>query len=419
VSRRTAAACLVVALLATGAATAGAQEATRPDVGVIGDSLAVRAEYHLRATFRERRHLSVLAITDGAYVDWVRRRWVSTILRDPPSILVIGLGHGDGTHSTPPEELRAQVRAFLDRVVPRVDCVRWLDVRERWTYYPNVNRRAAAYNRVLRQEAARYRKVEVVRWSAWAEQADDRYFEEDRLHPSPSGRRVYARMVRQAADGCDPTMRTGPYWDVLDHEAHAPAVRWLRRSGIVRSDHGNGTFAAVLGNLPQPLLRRDLALWLWRREGRPAAAPPTAGDVPRALRAPVGWVEEQALAAELPDGSFRPDRPVGRGELLRALWRLAGSPPAEEPAPWTDVPARLADAAGWAAATGTMTGLPDGRFHPADPVTRAVAAQAIAPQDLPAPAPRPSPGGPYPRPLRLYGDPPGGDYFGRAKVNSP
>ena len=25
-------------------------------------------------------------------------------------------------------------------------------------------------------------------------------------------------MARQAADGCDPARRTGPYWDVLDHE---------------------------------------------------------------------------------------------------------------------------------------------------------------------------------------------------------
>jgi hypothetical protein len=354
--------------------------------------------------------MRVLAITDGAYVSWVRRRWVDTILRNPPSILVIGLGHGDATHNISPAEFATEVRGLLAELVPHVDCVRWLDVRERWTYYHNVNRRAAAYNRVLRQEAARYRKVEVVHWSDWADQADDSYFEDDRLHPSPSGRRVYARMMRDAADGCDPGRRTGPYWDVLDHEPFAPAVRWLHRHGIVRGDHGNGTFEARLGPIAQPFLRSELARWLWRREGRPTAGPPPWSDVPPALRAPVGWLAEAGLIAGLPDGTYRPTRPVSRGELLRALWLLAGAPPAEEPAPWSDVQPRLADAAAWAWATGVMQGFRDGTFRPGDPTYRGVAARAVAPQDLPPPAPAPEPGGPYPPPLRLHGDPPHGTY---------
>jgi hypothetical protein len=98
--------CLVGALVAASGLVgmpAVAQEVARPpDVDVIGDSLAVRAEYQLRTAFRTSRPMSVLAITDGAYVSWVRRRWVDTILADPPSILVIGLGHGDGTHSITP-----------------------------------------------------------------------------------------------------------------------------------------------------------------------------------------------------------------------------------------------------------------------------------------------------------------------------
>ncbi len=260
----------------------------------------------MRAVFRDRRPMNVLAITDGAYVSWVRRRWLDTILRDPPSILVVALGHGDGTHSTPPDAFAAEVRAFLAAVVPHVDCVRWLDVRERWTYYRNVNRRAAAYNRMLRREAARFGTVEVVRYSAWADQADDSFFERDRLHPSPTGRWVFARMVRQAADGCDPNLRTGPYWDVLDHEAHAPAVRWLHRHGILREDHGNGTFAARLGDLPQPLTRGDLARWLWRREGRPSGAPPPPWpDVAPPLRPAAGWLADEGLVQGLADGSFR------------------------------------------------------------------------------------------------------------------
>jgi hypothetical protein len=393
---------------ASGLGTAAAQEAARPpDVGVVADSLGVRAEYQLQAVFRNRRPMNVLAIADGAYLDWVRRRWVRPILADPPSILVVVLGHGEATHSTSPRAFATQVRAFLDDVVPHVDCVRWLDVRERWTYYHQVNRRASAYNRVLQQAADRYRKVEVVHWSDWAQEADDSYFEPDRLHPSVAGRWVLARMVSRAADGCDPNRRTGPYWDVLDHEAHAPAVRWLHQHGIARDDHRNGTFEAVLGNLPQPLVRSELARWLWRREGRPTGAPPPPWpDVPRPLRAAAGWVAEEGLVAELADGTFRPERAVRRGELLRALWLLAGSPPAADEAPWTDVPPRLAAAAAWARSTGVMAADGQGRFRPSDPVTKAVAARAVAPQDLPPPAPRPVPGGPYPPPLRLHGDPP-------------
>ena len=399
------------------APAASAQEAAqRPDVGYVGDSLGVRSEYQLRATFRHRRPFNVLAITDGAYVDWVRRRWVDRILQDPPSILIVGLGHGDGTHSTPPHEFATQVRAFLDEVVPHVDCVRWLDVRERWMYFRNVTARAAAYNRVLRRQAARYRKVEVVYWSDWADQAPDRYFEADRLHPSRPGRWVLARMASDAADGCDPNLRTGPYWDVLDHQPHAPAVRWLRRNGIIRDDHGNGTFQARLGHLPQPVVRSELIRWLWRREGRPPpAAPAPWPDVPPALARPAAWAAERELLRPLGDGRFRAERPVRRGELLGALWTLAGSPPSEDPSPWPDVPTRLHDAAVWARSTGVLDVGPDGRFHPTRPATRAVAAMAVAPQDLAAPAPRPEPGGPWPPPRRLRGDPPRGDFWARSR----
>lgn len=406
--RRAAAGFLLVAALLTAGPAAAAPRP--PEVAIIGDSLAVRAEFQLRTAFRTSRPMTVLAITDGAYVDWVRRRWVDAILRDPPSILVIGLGHGDGTHDTPPAVFGAQVRALLADLVPHVDCIRWLDVRERWTYYRDVNARAAAYNRELRAAVAPYRKVELVPWSAWADQADDSYFEEDRLHPSPAGRRVYARMMRDAADGCDPARRTGPYWDVLDHEPHAPAVRWLHRHGIVRDAFGNDTFRARLGNLPQPIRRSELARWLWRREGRPAAPAAPWPDVPPRVRTPVGWVADQGLLAALPDGTFRPDRPVRRGELLRALWLLAGSPEAAQPAPWTDVPPNLAAAAAWAHETGVLRGFGDGTFRPGQTATRAVAAMAIAPQGLSPPAPRPGPTGPWPPPRRLHGDPPGGNY---------
>lgn len=403
---------LVVAALAA-VAPAGAQEATPrpPDVGYVGDSIGVESEVEVRRELRGTRPFTVLARTNGAYVEWARRHWVRSILRDPPSVLVVQLGHGDANKYIPVGDFRAQVRGFLAEVAPRVDCIRWFDLRERITYYPPVNVRAARYNRVLRQEVARRPGVEVVHYSAWVDLLGDRRFERDFMHLTQEGEDEYARWVRRAADGCDPALASGPFWDVPDHHPAAPAVRWLAERRIVLDDFGNRTFRAELGDEPVALDRRDLARWLWRRAGRPAAPAPPWADVPPGLRPAVGWVAEAEILPGLADGSYRPHRPVTRGELLRALWLLAGSPTGHPAPPWTDVPGRLAAAAAWAHDTGVVSGFRNGTLRPALAVTRAQAATWIAPPDLPDPAPHPTRSGPYRPPRVLGGDAPQGPYY--------
>jgi hypothetical protein len=92
-----------------------------------------------------------------------------------------------------------------------------------------VNVRPAAYNRILRRAAARHPEVEVVDYSAWVDLVGNRRFERDRMHLTPVGERAFARMVRQAADSCDPTLTTGPFRDLPDHDPAASAAAWLHQ----------------------------------------------------------------------------------------------------------------------------------------------------------------------------------------------
>jgi hypothetical protein len=126
--------------------------------------------------------------------------------------------------------------------------------------------------------------------------------------------------------------------------------------------------------------------------------------VPFPLWEPVAWLAERRLLAGLPGDRFGPDRPVRRHELVRALWSLAGRPPATVVVPWPDVPAAWAAPFAWAAEAGVITGYGDGTVRPSAVLSRSAAARAVAPTDLAAPAPRPPLGGPYPPPRRLGGD---------------
>lgn len=70
-------------------------------------------------------------------------------------------------------------------------------------------------------------------------------------------------------------------------------------------------------------------------------------------------------------GQFCPDLPTTRGDLIMALYRMAGQPAASAPA-FTDIPPDSAYYAAsiWARASGIALGEPDGRFRPYDSITR-------------------------------------------------
>jgi hypothetical protein len=88
------------------------------------------------------------------------------------------------------------------------------------------------------------------------------------------------------------------------------------------------------------------------------------------------------------DGTFRPNDPLNRGQITRAMHRVSGSAPTDglPVHRFTDVPAWVDDDVRWVAAeregqvlagSSIMTGFDDATFRPLDPVTRAQAARAL------------------------------------------
>lgn len=106
----------------------------------------------------------------------------------------------------------------------------------------------------------------------------------------------------------------------------------------------------------------------------------------------VDTITARGLLDGRPGDRFAPDSCLTRGELVTALHRLAGMPAAEAGAAFSDV-SRSSDcyaAVSWAAGTGLVSGMADGRFAPDAGITRAQLAAvlhrcaALSGADLPA-----------------------------------
>jgi hypothetical protein len=111
--------------------------------------------------------------------------------------------------------------------------------------------------------------------------------------------------------------------------------------------------------------------------------PPTGwGDVQAWYRPAADWMDHWNLADGFAGGTqYRGNQSITRGEFVRMVYRLAGTPTAPNPPThgFTDVPAWLRDAVAWAAEDpagddpALMTGLTPTRFGPNAPITRAQA----------------------------------------------
>ena len=86
----------------------------------------------------------------------------------------------------------------------------------------------------------------------------------------------------------------------------------------------------------------------------------------------VEYMYENGLMSGVSDGWFSPDAALTRAQLVQILYALEGRPAVSNSSGFTDVTSAdwFADAVGWAAANGVVSGVSAGTFAPNDPLTR-------------------------------------------------
>lgn len=181
-----------------------------------------------------------------------------------------------------------------------------------------------------------------------------------------------AALLVPSAQGAD-----AGFSDVPAGAWYAEAAEYCRKTGLMRG-YGDGSFGP-----DDPLSRAQAVQVLYSQAGRPPAGEASFPDVPEgAWYAPAAaWAAETGVASGDGGGRFAPEEQVTRQQLAVMLWRRAGSPQSAQSGGFTDS-AQIASyarmAVDWVHAAGLMSGLPDGRFQPEGPVTRAQAAAILA-----------------------------------------
>lgn len=158
-----------------------------------------------------------------------------------------------------------------------------------------------------------------------------------------------------------------PFVDVVLTAFYIEGVKWLWSNSITT---GTSTTEFSPDN---PVTRGQAAAFLWRFSGEPAAAATTFGDVFAGWQlVPVGWMAEWGFTTGTSATTFSPDESVTRAQLVTFLWRLLGEPVPSGASGFPDVAAGAfySDAVAWAAENGVTTGYPDGTFKPDREVTR-------------------------------------------------
>ena len=95
----------------------------------------------------------------------------------------------------------------------------------------------------------------------------------------------------------------------------------------------------------------------------------------------ISWAAENGIAAGLDESTFGGDIPLTREQVLCFIFRLAGSPKADESIEFTDadeISSWARDAVAWAEDAGIVSGYEDKTLKPKDNVTRAEAATFVA-----------------------------------------
>ncbi|MFF0943293.1 S-layer homology domain-containing protein [Kocuria sp. CPCC 205300] len=160
---------------------------------------------------------------------------------------------------------------------------------------------------------------------------------------------------------------TSPFADVPTSHDFSEEISWLAQTGV--STGWSGPENTSLFRPYQPVLRDQMAAFLYRMAGSPAfEAPATSpfADVPisHGFYEEISWLAQAGISNgwTRSDGTkmFRPYQPVLRDQMAAFLYRMAGSPAFEAPAisPFADIPTShgFYEEISWLAATGVSTG---------------------------------------------------------------
>ena len=126
-----------------------------------------------------------------------------------------------------------------------------------------------------------------------------------------------------------------------------------------------------------PETRAEVANLLYNVAGMPDVSgqpPHDLSDVPPWVENAVRWLVGEGYASGYSDGTFKPNRPISRGQLTRMQFRIAGSPPGSPPHGFTDVPGWVNDAVAWIVDPANdpkyASGYNDNTFRPDLDITR-------------------------------------------------
>ena len=354
--------------------------ASAPTVGMVGNSISWQSEAAIRRHVGLSHRLVYFDAIIGATVAYQYPSVVAAARSpDGPDILLVELGANDASKVSL-AQFESDVRRTLNAVTPYVDAVVWFDMKNTGSsIYPAYVQNAVRFNATLRRVVAAYPNAVVGHYSVWADAVGSSAFAADLVHLSRWGQSELGRLARQAADGFDPALRTGPFWDLTDSYWAAPAILWCASESLV-SGYPDGTFRAYAGSVRFPVERGQWIAMLWRQAGAPTGQPSAPWvDTPPWLDDAARWAAASGVFRGYPDGTLRPQSLLRRAEALASLYQMAGSPPVDDlPAHgWTDVPRWVEDAARWANAAGVFNGYPDGSFRPHVILTREQAASVV------------------------------------------
>lgn len=170
---------------------------------------------------------------------------------------------------------------------------------------------------------------------------------------------------------------TGLYTDVAEDAWYAEAVAYCAQAGLM-DGVGDGAFD------PQGATSRAMVVTvLHRLSGSPAqvkanAFPDVAEDAWYAQS--VGWAAARGITTGREDGTFAPLEGVSRQDLAVFLWRSMGSPAAAGAEPFTDegdISPYALEAVRWAKSAGIVNGMGNGAFAPRRGATRAELASIL------------------------------------------